>query len=362
MRRLKVCNLLLLFILLVVSSICSVVNVVAVDTVSETILNASFEEGKETNSFGTKYYTPTNWSAKSFSSFHLETAIVNDGQKSIRIGSVGNGFFFNTSNKFAVDGDSLYEIGLMAYSKTANDTVFGIELVTFDDNGDEVETFSVSDILVDVANEWKKVSVLVGTNSVAKSASVAFYVVSGSGCYIDNVFIQEKNVVATNVGASIRISQETPGIRFVGSVDKTVYDDFVNRFSSVNAGILIIPKVYYDIVPEFTFFEIDRAGLPFLDIKADKWNNNDTASEDGFYGFNCAMVNIKPANVVQKFCARSYLRYFENGVEKFVYSDFSLGNNMRSVQEVAQTELNNNGNSYCLEDKEVLQYFANGGK
>ena len=86
-----------------------------------------------------------------------------------------------------------------------------------------------------------------------------------------------------------------------------------------------------------------------------------TAQTDGFYGFNCVMVDIKQAHIVHQFCARAYLRYQDGDVIKYIYSNFDIQKNCRSVQEVAKAEIEVNGEYLTYEDLYTLEYFANGG-
>ena len=363
MRKCKVFA--LLFVIILVFSALSINlighNVWAVESIEQTIANNSFESGTNKTLFYQKYYIPDGWEASHSISVTADQTVKYDGQKSLKLNSVGNGFYVKTTNKVSVKSDTLYEVGFMAYASDIDNVLFGITVISYDESNVAEETFSVSEVSLESANEWKKVSIVFGTSPSAKSIGIQLNVsCENKNCNIDAVFMEEKSVINTEKGASVRLSEETPGIRFSGTVDKNSYDFFVSSFSNVNVGIVIMPKVYYDKITDFKFSNIKTAGLTYVDIMVNKWNNEETAESDGFYGFYCAMVKLKEVNIPQTFCARAYLRYTENGIEKYVYSDFNLVDNARSVQEVARAEITENGANYTAEDKLILEYFANG--
>ena len=61
--------------------------------------------------------------------------------------------------------------------------------------------------------------------------------------------------------------------------------------------MIIIPIDYVDTVGEFTAKALSTAGKEYLDIIVSKWNNGANIDSDGYYGFSCAIVNIKEANI-----------------------------------------------------------------
>lgn len=325
--------------------------------------NGSFENGTNKSFFGNKYYIPNGWKGHSDTVLHADTSLFYDGQKSLKVDSIGDNFYVKTTENITVKGNSHYTIGYMVYVKNKQGASFGLTVDSFDIGGNLIESFSVSEVEIERENEWQEISVLVGTQQRVASISISIEIgFSGEeGCNIDAVFIKETKNIFIKEGASVRIAKDNPGIRFKGTVDYISYNKFNNVYENVNVGIVIIPKIYYQTLKEFTILEIQSSGLIFLDIVVDVWNNELTAESDGYYGFNCAMVNIKKDNIVQQFCARAYIRYYENGVEKYIYSDFDLEKNTRSIQEVALKELEQNGENLIAEDLKVMEYFANGG-
>lgn len=71
-------------------------------------------------------------------------------------------------------------------------------------------------------------------------------------------------------------------------------------------------------------------------MEAKKIYNSATSDKDGFYGFNCVLVNINSENLKVKFSARTYLKYTENGSIVYEYSDYDEKANARSVEEMVE--------------------------
>ena len=324
--------------------------------------NGGFETGTSKNFFGTKYYIPTGWTSFSDTCVHEDKTIVYEGVKSIKLDAVGDGFFLESANTLSVKGDAYYRIGYMVSATDVSETSFGITVNSYDSSGNIVETFCVDGISLQAESEWQEVSLYAGMQSTIVNVSIKIDVRnSGSeGCNIDAVFMEEISCVNIIDGASVRTTKDRPGIRFKGTVDKITYDLFKSKYKNVNVGIVILPKVYFEKISNFTFYDIDKDRLAYLDIKAEVWNNADTAQTDGYYGFNCAMVDIKKANIVRQFCARAYLRYQDGDIVKYIYSDFDIGKNCRSIQEVAISEIEMNSAYLTIEEMEILEYFANG--
>lgn len=170
--------------------------------------------------------------------------------------------------------------------------------------------------------------------------------------YADDAFLTETSPLALQAGAYLRVAGDSQGIRFKGRIDKGVCDNLRNSDALSKAdgdaendlnfefGIMLAPLDYVITAGEFTVEAFKTADLNYLLIKADILNNEETADADGFYGFNCAIVDIKESNLQRKFASRAYLKYScKDGLvvtDCYVYSDFSEQENARSVYELAQ--------------------------
>ncbi|MBQ8426314.1 MAG: hypothetical protein IJX16_00955, partial [Clostridia bacterium] len=233
------------------------------------INNGSFESGANTNFFGNKYYVPTNWSSYSDFCVHEDKTLAYEGSKSIKIDSIGDGFYLQTSNDLQAKGDTCYRIGYMVRATDVSETSFGLTVTSLDDSGKVVETFTIEGICLKTAEEWQEISLYAGMQSTVNSVSIKLDVdYSGAnGCNIDAVFMEEISCVKINDGASVRKTKDSPGLRFSGTVDKYTYDLFNDSYKNVSAGIVIFPKVYYEKISNFTFYDIDKSGLDYLDIE-----------------------------------------------------------------------------------------------
>lgn len=169
----------------------------------------------------------------------------------------------------------------------------------------------------------------------------------------------------TDPGAYIRANGKKSGLRFVGRVNKDLYDDLVSKYTDVEAGMIIVPTDYlYDC--EFTYQALSAAGKQMKICVAEYWNNEDTAAADGEYGFYCAIVNILPYNIDRKFSARSFLRYsVTNGSgeteTRYIYGEYSEEDHARSAYDVACAAYDDTEEYETREDyvKNAILYFRN---
>ena len=141
--------------------------------------------------------------------------------------------------------------------------------------------------------------------------------------------------VETENGASIRANSSEPGLRFKGRVNKSVYDGLTKFYGAENVetGMIIVPEDFLEGGTDFTAEALKERSPLF--IVAEKFNNETRAEEDGYYGFNCALIEIAPENTDRKFAARAYIKCFDGATEKYVYATYNKDNHCRSVYEVA---------------------------
>ena len=177
---------------------------------------------------------------------------------------------------------------------------------------------------------------------------------SGAGQSQDEVLPDER--IKAEAGAAIRMVKSSLGLRFKGSVDKKLYDTYVSQYGAANVqvGMIIAPTDYLSDL-EFTFETLSKSKAVQVCV-AEKWNNESMVATDGYYGFNCAFVNILPYNTDRTFSFRSFLRYNDGDNTTYLYSDYDETDNARSVYEVAVTAKEEN--SYVGEQLEVIEYFC----
>ncbi len=120
-------------------------------------------------------------------------------------------------------------------------------------------------------------------------------------------------------GASVRLVEGSSGLRFSSTLTKLADGATVKL---VKNGTLI---AIYDELGEndFTIAALEAAGIEFANIPA---TEDGTVAGDVFNTYNAALTNIPAAYGDKKFVARAYAIYEINGVEYYVYADFSEDN------------------------------------
>ena len=298
--------------------------------------------------------------------FTKETKIFYDGKQSVRLpGHFGQDYVFTTKNYVYIDGSSEYRFGVKF--RTANKEKFSckISAIVYSEANAKLAQIDGEEFFAKNNNVWTDVFVDLPVVENAKKIKLQITVISPSSggqdsdyCYMDGVY-GYKNAVVTNSGASIRLSLTESGLRFTGKVDKEFFDQVKAIDANAEVGMIIIPIDYVDAVGEFTAKALSAAGKEYLDIVVSKWNNSANVDSDGYYGFSCAIVNVKEANIKREFCARSYIRYTYNGVEKYVYSDFNVADHARSVYSVANRAMEDLLD-YDEQDQKIIVAYANG--
>lgn len=169
-------------------------------------------------------------------------------------------------------------------------------------------------------------------------AGVKVTELSGSSLKVYSVSLKKaggSSLVETENGASIRMNAREPGLRFKGRINKSVYDGLTKFYGAENVetGMIIVPEDFLEGGTDFTAEALKERSPLF--IVAEKFNNETRAEEDGYYGFNCALIEIAPENTDRKFAARAYIKCFDGATEKYVYATYNKDNHCRSVYEVA---------------------------
>lgn len=153
--------------------------------------------------------------------------------------------------------------------------------------------------------------------------------------------LTEATLKLTNLyGASIRLSDETAGLRFVCGVEKTGYDALKTAKDKVTFGTLIGPK---DLVGNSLTLETNEDY--YENAVADKTVSWYEKEVDGvtYMCYNAAISEIRRNNFEREFVAQSYMTItYANGTQETVYGAIADKNpgdtkesNVRSVSEVA---------------------------
>ena len=324
------------------------------------IPNSGFEETKRVNSFSTKVI-PEKWTLKTshlYLTSNVESPSYND--KCVCVAKGCSEFIFSSANEdmvIEVIGGKEYTFGYYCLADSGVVTA-SITVDTFDIESEKVDS-NVQTYEIENSGDWQNVFVTFTAKENAVTAILTLTVnAKSSACYIDEVYGYYNDAVAavtTFTGASLRLALDSPGIRFAGSVNKDVYDEYVKNYTEVSAGILITLEEYLTGKTDFT---VDALGdNPYVEITAEKWFNQNTIDADGYYGFYCAIIKINQKNIEKRYCARSYVKYKDGEKFRYVYGNFSLADNARSVKETAELAMEEL-ELYSDEQTEIIRYFA----
>ena len=149
---------------------------------------------------------------------------------------------------------------------------------------------------------------------------------------INSIASDDSEIIKLNDGASISLQKENTMIRFIGRVDKATYDQYSD---SIRVGIIIAPTNALKEASEFTIDGLSSNAVRV--VSANGWLNENTAEQDGYYEFACAMkdMHFKEA-LTLSLSARAFIRLTSGENQEYVYSDFDLEKNSRTIQDVAK--------------------------
>lgn len=159
-------------------------------------------------------------------------------------------------------------------------------------------------------------------------------------------------------GAGVRFAEGSNGLRFLSEVSaETVayIESIADPGTTIRYGTVIAPADYAARARIFSAEFLTRAGLKFLDIKAE---NGLIRNADGSLTIRAAIVNILPENLTRAFAAASYVEYTVNGVASRMYSAYQYDLHSRSAEQVARLALADASKTYTDAQLAVLTgYF-----
>ena len=163
--------------------------------------------------------------------------------------------------------------------------------------------------------------------------------------------------IAMRDGAGVRLiagDDDGSGIRFTTDISaeavayaKAMTDDQ----SSITYGTVIVPTKNVSGHANFSISSLEAKGVKYENIVA---NVGMTGSDAEGYTIRCALVKIKQENYEMKLSARAYVSYTVNGQRVYVYSDYVVTNNSRSIAQVAESALSDVQSTATV--KGVLDY------
>ncbi len=279
-----------------------------------------------------------------------------DGEKYLQL-SDGE-YTVKTSDYIEIDGGDDYVFGVK-FIASALDTSCQVVIETFDSSNDflgnvrgEIKTPTLIDV-------WTDVQVYFSADDNVAKVKIAIVLDAlnanvGLDCAYGN-----KDIVETVFGASINLQKGKASIRFTGRVDKKAFDQYTQGTASF--GILFAPTAALNLVGDFTLngvsSDMGRA------VILNNCNNMDTADLDGYYEYVCTMGNMNAKEALTlSISVRTFVRIEENGIERYIYSNFDLEDNSRSIQEVA-LRLKENAETYAKYDdvqRAIIDAYALG--
>ncbi len=340
---------LLVYVLILVCLLCPFnLNVsYAEENQSLEIKNADFETRKTATVMYQTKYVPDLWTTgKSSDASYVrsDNTVGYNGKTSVYF--LGNGEKDDvnlTGQSLSVSGSRNYRFGFMAKNGEGSNIPVYMKILAYDVNNKLVCEY-VGECSY-TTSEWRDVFVEFTLSAFAVTitpvicVNVQNYANSEKVCYVDAVYgynnISPCDNFSVTDGASLRLIKDSPGIRFQASVDKHAYDTYVANFSSVSAGMIIVPTESLENLKDFTVQELEENNLLYVLIPANKWCNLNTLETDEYYQFYCALVNILPKNIQRKFSARAYISYEKDGKTFYDYSTYKESVNSRSVKEIA---------------------------
>lgn len=227
-----------------------------------------------------------------------------------------------------------YKAGIKAYFTKGSSAKISVRIAY--ENSNEVQTFAERAYELSYEQDllWKDCFVKYESlNGESAKIFVTVWDVKGT-IYLDDAYFIRVNPLLTESGAYFKLSTNSAGLRFFGRADKNYVDSLLadDSVNNLTYGILIAPEdslVYAD------GFTVSGLGVePYILMTAETVYNEDTAATDGYYGFACALVDIKQENLNKRFAVRTFLHYEKGYDDCYEYGDFSVDDNVRAFAEV----------------------------
>lgn len=268
-----------------------------------------------------------------------ESNLVSKEVISIEAGNYKAGFYFKSES----------DVGTVTVSVLLHDSVKSV-----------VDTKQVSVALTQF--DWRPITLDFAVSEDIKYVKLQMQAeeTGSNAYYVDKAFMVKVNFpeLTTMPGASLRLVKNSSGIRFHGKVDKEQYEAFCENYSNASVGMLVALKDNLQGLSDFTAENLKSANKTYIEINAVKWYNESTLEQDGFYGFYCAVANIKQQNIIREFAFRTYAKCVVDGLEYIYYGNYDEETNSRSVYELA-CKAKENIDEYEEEQQEVIMSYVN---
>ena len=297
----------------------------------------------------------------------ITSQVFYDGTSSYQLKQ--NVYTIKSADFIDVDIDSGYVVGVKIFcSEIGSACKIGVQ--SFDQNGESLNTNYEEEFLSSKKGAWQDVRLNFQTQQNACKIKVIIEVdaTSGDVC-IDNVYAH-KDFVHIYDGASINLQTSAQAmsvkaqLRFTGKIDKDSYDEFLNAYPDAEAGFALVTTLNLEQAGEFTFKSFLDAGKEskILKVVSTRWTNLYTADEDGFYTLDFALPIEEIGRYKTNISVRAYIKFYENGVEKYIFSNYDESVNSRSVYSVAVMAKadTNTYKNYSAGQKEKIDAYIDG--
>ena len=229
-----------------------------------------------------------------------------------------------------------YKAGIKAYLTKGGSAKISVKIAYGYGGVNETFAESIYELSSETELLWNDCSVEYKSKE-GERAKIVVEVSEVSGTvYLDDAYFIRVNPLLTESGAYFKLSTQSAGLRFFGRAEKAYVDALkVNSdITELYFGILITTEEVAKSITSFTVSELDYTLSPYILMTANETYNTATAETDGYYGFGCALIDIKESNLKRRFAVRTFLHYKYGYDEYYEYGDFSEENNVRAFSEV----------------------------
>ncbi len=240
-------------------------------------------------------------------------------------------YLVKSTDFIQIDGQDDYVLGVK-YISSSLDNSCTIDVETFDSSNNLISTILGQESSARLVDVWLDEQTYFNANESVSKIKIVIKINAINGSVGIDYAYGNKDIIKTNFGASISLQKGKTEIRFLGRIDKEVYDNYWGN--SVSVGILFAPTNALTNAGEFTLKGVSSNAS--LAIFANKWTNQQIADSEGYYEFACVMENMHAKEALTlSLSARAFIKITAQGKERYIYADFDKESNSRSVQKVA---------------------------
>ncbi len=254
----------------------------------------------------------------------------------------GNGTFVNLSS---------LRLSIEYYLANANNADLVVS-AGFDGSDYSVYSFSVVDSIVNPYNSTHQMLDLDLTSILSKEGALTaenIYIkitmvhdtasvgLDQLGVRLHGVSIYAEQVFVMNEGASIRIKENSNGLRFTSFISKNVYDNLVDTYGAENVSVsmMIAPYDYIETHGAFTVENLFGGSVynvvmpggenveNLVNVGAVSSVVTTAGAPDGFYAFSGSITDIKYDNIDREFVGVGIITYNNGEKDVNIVADYA---------------------------------------